>query len=229
MGSGSMILKSKRKILSDLEIISSIHGLLVPGQESVLYIIGSTLKKNSLVVEIGSFVGKSTACIALGANKNINLYAIDTFKGNEKDFCEGKQFEGKSFYKQFLKNMKKIDCDKIIHPVKGFSQEVGKAWNKKIDMLFVDGSHIYKDVKKDIELFLPWVKPAGLVVLHDVTKKFPGVYKVWNENVKNNLSISGKFYTLSFGYKKASFIVNLINKMKVKYILWLAKQIKYSY
>lgn len=186
--------------------IDQIEGLLVPGQEKVLHDFASRMGKDSVIVEIGSFKGRSTACLGLGARrKGTKIFAIDTFAGNGKDFTRGDQYLEKQYFDQFVNNMKKAGLKNVI-PIRGFSHEIGRAWKLPIDLLFIDGSHLYEDVKLDFELFFPYVKPGGLVLFHDVQHEFPGVFKVWNEIAKHKLSHRGCFYTLAYGNKPRNLI-----------------------
>jgi predicted O-methyltransferase YrrM len=54
-----------------------------------------------------------------------------------------------------------------------------------IDLLFIDGDHRYKGVKKDFQLYSPLVKQNGLIVFHDIIyhPNVPEckVNKFWNE------------------------------------------------
>ena len=188
---------------NELAAINNIEGLLVPGQEKALLVLASALKPHSTIVEIGSFKGRSTACFALGS-RSAKIFAIDTFEGNSKDFTEGVQFTGSNFYKEFIYNINTVRAASRVRPLVGLSSQIGLTWNKQIDLLFVDGSHIYEYVKKDFELFFPWVKPGGLVLFHDVDPAFPGVKKAWNTLVKNNLSALSNVHTLYFGIKKGT-------------------------
>ncbi len=40
--------------------------------------------------------------------------------------------------------------------------------DEPLDVLFIDGDHSYDGVKRDFELYLPLVRPGGLVGLHDI-------------------------------------------------------------
>lgn len=183
-----------------LEKVKNIEGYLVPGQEKGLMVLASQVPKNGVIVEIGSFKGKSTACLALASNDSTKVYAIDTFEGNSKDFSEGVQFLGGNFYADFLRNIKTTGKAKKVHTVNGLSSKIGEKWNKKIDFLFIDGSHIYEDVKLDFDLFYPWVKEGGIIAFHDVHPNFPGVSRVWKES-KEKLIAYSNIHTLYYGIK----------------------------
>jgi len=53
-----------------------------------------------------------------------------------------------------------------------------------VDLLFLDGGHLYDQVKADFELYAPLVRNGGLVLLHDIYNDNPGVVEVpryWKE------------------------------------------------
>lgn len=208
-----------RKWKSILNKINKIEGLLIPGQEKALYALASSLSEGATIVEIGCFKGKSTACLAFGCPKNAHIFAIDTFEGNKEDFLKGVQFSGGNFFNQFVRNIKKLRLSSKITPLRGFSEDIGKEWKRSIDLLFIDGSHVYEDVKKDFELFFPWVKPGGVVAFHDVTPEFPGVYRVWNDIAKKKLSTWRNITTLYFGFKPKSVFSKITDRKRIKLLL----------
>ena len=52
-----------------------------------------------------------------------------------------------------------------------------------VDFLFIDGDHTYEGVKKDWEMYSPFVRPGGLVAFHDIAKSYSDtqVERFWNE------------------------------------------------
>jgi predicted O-methyltransferase YrrM len=55
-----------------------------------------------------------------------------------------------------------------ITTIKGNSQDVHIQFkDESIDFLFLDGSHAYEDVKKDLKLWYPKVKKGGVISGHD--------------------------------------------------------------
>jgi len=68
-------------------------------------------------------------------------------------------------------------------------------------MLFIDGSHRYEDVLKDLEIVYPHVAHEGIIAFHNVVHTWRGPLKVWEEVVSNILSETGGCSTIAFGRK----------------------------
>ena len=74
---------------------------------------------------------------------------------------------------------------------------VGKL--EKVDFLFIDGDHTYEGVKKDFEMYSPFVRIGGIVALHDINdserhrSRNVNVSRFWKEIVE-----SGKYETIEF-------------------------------
>ena len=54
---------------------------------------------------------------------------------------------------------------------------------ESIDLLHIDGHHTEEAVRHDLEIWLPKLRPGGILLLHDVTMRGRdfGVWKVWAE------------------------------------------------
>lgn len=55
------------------------------------------------------------------------------------------------------------------------------------DFIYLDGIHLYENVKEDIIHWIPKLKKGGFFVGDDYSKNFPGVIKAVNEMFENNL------------------------------------------
>ena len=55
------------------------------------------------------------------------------------------------------------------------------------DLIFVDGSHEYNDVKKDLNNYCKMLSDDGILIAHDIySLEFLGVNKAWNEFKRQN-------------------------------------------
>jgi predicted O-methyltransferase YrrM len=174
--------------------ISSIEGWLCDEEAKWLFKRALSLSAGSTLVEIGSFKGRSTCCLAFGCRgTDKRVFAIDTFDGGP-DLPRSDSFE------EFSLNLKRCELSDYVKPVTGISWDVAKTWNQPIHFLFIDGSHLYEDVSADFASFFPHVVPGGTVAFHDVTS-FPSVLKAWNENFKPRLEGTGLCESIGFGTK----------------------------
>ncbi len=138
-------------------VINNVDGWLT--YKEGLFLYKNALKSKGTIVEIGSWKGKSTICLGLGA-KNTTIYAIDPHTGSNED-------KKTKTFKDFIKNIKLYVVEDKVIPIVKKSEYVVKNWTKKIDFLWIDGSHEYSDVKKDILLWEKHLTVGGLIALHD--------------------------------------------------------------
>lgn len=136
-------------------------------------------KSGARFVEIGVWKGGSTAymCVEIyNSNKVIEYDAIDTFEGSKE---HGVVF---GLYEEAQKNLSLMISKGLVNLIKGHSLEVvNKYEDESIDFCFIDGSHEYEDVKKDILAYLPKVKKGGILAGHDYDKIWQGVISAVDE------------------------------------------------
>ena len=177
-------------------LIDSVEGWLAEGQERWLFESAYSLPSPANIVEIGSFKGRSTCCLASGCRgTNKHVYAVDTFDGNNCDFPD------RAFLREFSANVRRCGLSRYVEPVVGISHEIARTWSKPIDLLFIDGSHQFEDVVADFEGFFPHVVPSGIVALHDVVEDKPGPLRAWIEVARERLLDVGNCKSLAYGRK----------------------------
>jgi len=177
-------------------LIDSVPGYLSPGQERWLFETAYALASPSNIVEIGSFKGRSTCCLASGCRgTDKRVFAVDSFNGNDSDF------PARGFLSEFAANVKRCGVSRYVEPVVGVSNNIARAWNKPIHLLFIDASHVFEDVLADFEGFFPHVVPGGIVAFHDVCEEWPGPRRVWEEVATQRLIEIGSVDSLAYGRK----------------------------
>lgn len=179
--------------------INKVPGFLKsPQQERWFFRAAKKAPAKAVIVEIGSFKGRSTVSFGFGClGSQKHIYAIDLFEGDGKDYGQGE------FQKMFQANVDQCGLTEYVTPIKKHSLEVAKTWDKPIDILFIDGSHEYEDVRADFEAFFPHVKENGIVAFHDIKGKWNGVIRFWGEVQKAGyLNEIGQVSSLGFGKKK---------------------------
>jgi radical SAM superfamily enzyme YgiQ (UPF0313 family)/glycosyltransferase involved in cell wall biosynthesis/predicted O-methyltransferase YrrM len=129
-------------------------------------------------VEVGSYVGASACCIASGiqsSGKAANLFCVDTWRNDA--MSEGP----KDTFDEFMANTKNFSH--VITPLRGWSTEVAKKFDRSIDFLFIDGGHSYEEVCQDVAAWFPKLSPGARVIFHDIEWS-EGVQRVVAETVR---------------------------------------------
>lgn len=143
------------------------------------------------IVEIGSYLGRSTAFLAAGtklANRE-RVVAVDHFRGSPEHQA-GQPFasttlaqEGTTF-NRFMGNLRRHGLEDHVTPIVSSSADAAAAWSGPIRLLFIDGDHSYEASKRDFELWSRFVVPGGLIGFHDI-RAWPGVTQFYGELLRD--------------------------------------------
>ena len=198
------------------KVTSKVHGWLHNAEGKLLYKLAKKLPKNSVIVEIGSWHGKSTIWLASGAKmNNSRVYAIDPHNGNSSEIKE--EFGEIDTFNIFINNLKNADLLETVEPIKKRSIDASNDFSKSIDLLFIDGDHDYEAVKNDFDHWFPKLKKGGIIVFHDTVGKFHGPRKfVYNKIFNGDLFKNVRFVnTITYGTKLSgnSILQKIQNKV----------------
>jgi predicted O-methyltransferase YrrM len=144
------------------------------------------------IVEIGSWRGRSTR--ALTDHCPGLVYAIDTWAGDPRDpqhtttrahYQEYAEIGSDGAFAQFCERHREaIEGNKLV-PIRASSADGLRSLierRKLVDMIFIDGCHVYEAVREDIELSLQLVKRGGILSGHDYLHRgHPGVKQAVDE------------------------------------------------
>lgn len=141
------------------------------------------------IVELGSYLGRST--LALAQNTEGVVYALDDWRG-PRDLTEGVQswrainnpvqselrakFESNVLGQW---NIIPIECDHDSPP----------PISRPADLIFIDGSHEFADVRRDILYWRHHLAPNGILCGHDYN--WDGVYQAVGELLPYAKSVPG--------------------------------------
>jgi MMP 1-O-methyltransferase len=165
------------------ELIKDVPGWLSDEEGEALYELARACTGRGVIVEIGSWKGKSTTCLGLGsrAGNAVRIFAVDP----HADYRHG----------EFKENVERAGIADLVTPLKGLSQEVVDGFDEPIELLFVDGSHEEDDVREDFDKWVPKVVEGGIVAFHDTT---------WHDGVRR--VVAEKIYG-SRQFKDVRFVI----------------------
>jgi predicted O-methyltransferase YrrM len=165
----------------------SIFGYLAPLEGYTLKQLAANDTPTGEIVEIGSFMGRSTCWLAAGImnKKGVKVNAVDHFKGSPEhqagQFAECSELVKKgSTLEIFKANIKAAALEPYVNPMVGTSEEMVRGWSRPIRLLFIDGDHSYEASKRDFELWSSHVCNGGIIALHDISV-FKGVTRFYQE------------------------------------------------
>jgi predicted O-methyltransferase YrrM len=170
-------------------------------------------KQPEVIVDLGVDHGYSTFSFALP--KIGHVYGVDSFEGD-------KHAGFRNTYDYVVEKQTQLNLENITF-IKGYFDEIEKTWDKKIDILHIDGLHTYEAIKNDFEKWNKFVKEDGIILMHDTCVENPsfGVRKFFNEIdlPKTNFIVSNGLGVVSKNEK----LIEEINKtfediIEIKYI-----------
>lgn len=174
--------------------INSVPGWLSEEEAIILYDVAKNAPPGPLV-EIGAWLGLSTATLAFGAQDSgldpdsKFVVSVDTWEGSKNAAEEGyhsdiiRSLGVTDLSNLHQENILRLELSKWSKQFKGPSVPDGVERARKefshISMLFIDGCHEYREVKQDFENWAPLVARGGSVLFHDST--WPGPERVISE------------------------------------------------
>ena len=155
------------KIREVEKAIAKVQGYLGADEGRLLYNLAKNCKGKGVIVEIGSWRGKSTIWLANGSKNGAGakVYAIDPHIGSpehQKEFGKVETFE------DFKKNIEQAGISDFVVPLVKTSEEAAKQWSgEPIELLWIDGAHEYDMVKLDFDSWEPYLVEGGTIAFHD--------------------------------------------------------------
>jgi len=142
---------------------------------------------NAVFVEIGTWKGRSAVYMGekiKESGKKIKFFTVDTFDSTP-DNDHFMYLDVNDLYDTALKNIEPVK--EFVNVIKGRSDDVYSQFeNESVDFLFIDGSHAYEAIKKDIELWYPKIKIGGVIGGHDYDQPTCGVKQAVDEYFGTN-------------------------------------------
>ena len=172
-------------------------------------LIEHNLKPNMKICEVGCWQGESTLqYLPMLKYVNGEVVLIDWFKGcvdpllNQPNTEPSSELEDHNYRpwnkdlrkNNLLQNLKNHDFLDICKIYDGISWDIAKGLpNNYFDLIFIDASHIYEDVKKDIMAYLPKVKNGGILSGHDYDGDLTRLDNYTQDELCSQCTVSGHY------------------------------------
>jgi len=155
------------------------HGFSIPswlGRHEGLALASAcfALPSNALVVEIGSFLGKSAIMLA-GARKtcgNGKVHCVDPFDASGDAFSvsvyrEIAATDPRALRLRFQSNIDRAGLTDWVDVHQGSAATIAATWNAPIDLLFLDGDQSPDGARLAYDAWAPFLKVGGILAVHN--------------------------------------------------------------
>lgn len=145
------------------------------------------IPSRSMMVEVGSFRGKSICSIAdIIKEKQLQVFSVDIFdKIDSPGYVElGVEQKRKGMAEDCRKNLEAFGLLDSVKMVIASSLSCAKFMEEaaiKPHLVFIDADHSYEAVKMDIAAWFPLLEYGGILCGHDYGAQWPGVVKAVDE------------------------------------------------
>jgi predicted O-methyltransferase YrrM len=158
-----------------------VEGWLSDAQGRALFDAAAAITGQGVIVEIGSWKGRSTTWLASGARAGGHrVYAVDPHRRSREN-PEAATLD------EFLDNLARNGLTDVVEPLVMTSEEAAARIAGPVELLFIDGDHSYEAVRRDAELWLPRLMEGGTVMFHDAaTAAYTGPRRVVRQAVCGN-------------------------------------------
>jgi predicted O-methyltransferase YrrM len=156
----------------------SIPGWLTRNEGLLLGQLALAAPSDAVMVEIGSFLGRSAVVIAGALKERGNgiLHCVDPFDASGDSFSAPiykaiSEEHGSSLRQEFERNVARAGVDQWIRIRQGTAVAAAEGWHTPIDLLFMDGDQSPEGVRSAYERWGPFLKVGGVIGLHNSSER----------------------------------------------------------
>ncbi len=164
----------RHRLPAHLRAVARAEGMISLEEADLLYRLAGGVDGAGCIVEVGSFRGRSTVALALGAAPvSSPVFAIDPhepFTG-----ILGGEF-GPKDRAAFFKAMLRTRCYEHVRLVNLSSEIVTPGWRTPVSLLWIDGDHSYEGVRRDWEAWKSHLVSHAIVAFDDSIDRTIGPY-----------------------------------------------------
>jgi predicted O-methyltransferase YrrM len=136
------------------------------------------LPEDAVILEIGSFVGKSAVLLA-GARKlrgSGKVHCVDPFDASGDSFSvpfyqRVARRRKISLLEWFHENMRRTGLGDWVEAYQGRALDIASHWNTPLDLLLLDGDQSPIEARATYEAYIPFLKPGGIIALHNTAPR----------------------------------------------------------
>jgi predicted O-methyltransferase YrrM len=159
-------------------IAAAIDGWLSDAQGRALHDAAARVTGRGIILEIGSWKGRSTVWLAHGARRaGARVHAVDPHVNSRED-------PHAQTLEEFTNNIVRAGVADTVEMLVMTSADAASRLESGVELLFVDGDHSLEGARADAAVWLPRVVAGGTVMFHDVaTSGYSGPRRVFQTRI----------------------------------------------
>lgn len=171
-----------------MTLVAGVDGWLSAREGAALFACASRCRGTGVIVEIGSWQGRSTIVLAAAsrAAARAAVHAIDPHGGIPGHGPA-------ATLSRFRANLARAGVADLVRIHVQTSAAAARDFAAPIELVYIDGAHDYASVLADFSLWFPKVVDGGVMAFHD-TVGYPGPRRV----VRDHLYRSRRFRRVRF-------------------------------
>jgi hypothetical protein len=187
-------------LIPEVLAATKIDGCLFPNEEAFLAQLAKECTGSGVIVELGSYLGRSTTCLGIGSQlgRQVKIFTLDNYQDDSIMTTHPQMFN------KLLENLYNAKVLSLVHPFLWSTHEPLEGFNEDIELLLIDADHVYESVKKDFLTWEPHVVVGGRIAFHDTYDpvmqgvRFMGPLKVIKEFcIEPKFKILGRFQAIT--------------------------------
>ncbi len=205
-------------------LAGTIEGWLSEPEGRLLYELARNCTGRGVIVEIGSWKGRSTIWLASGskAGSAVPVHAIDPHTGSPEHRPGGARV---ATFEEFRANVARAGVDDLVVPMVQPSLEAAVAFTLPVELVFIDGDHAYEAVLADFHAWFPKVVDGGVIAFHD-TIGWEGPERVAEEHLYRSSRFRGVRLCGSIAYGIKTAHATAAQQARNRYALGLKRAVQ---
>jgi len=193
----------------NLKKIEKIKGFMPANEGKALLKWAEKFSNFGPILEIGTYCGKSSLYLALGAQKTDQyVFTIDHHLGSEEHQLNEEYFDNEIYdfskkrvntFPLLIKNINKLNVKNIV-PIVSESKKSSFNWKTNLGMLFIDGGHSFESANNDYECWESKIAEGGCLAIHDIFEDpndgGQAPFQIFQKALRNNYKVYEKVDTL---------------------------------
>lgn len=162
---------------------AAVRGFLTRREMECLCLLAALPTAPGAILEIGSFMGRSTVLLAKAAalSGDTEVHAVDPL---DAPSCTDPDLRGAaSSAEQFHANLARTGVTHLVQHHRMRSEELARSWAGALRLLWIDGDHTLTGARTDLVSFRPHLADGAIVAMHDVLHTFEGGVRVFAEDL----------------------------------------------